>query len=62
MERRSTMYLVMLKNKQSRWVTKQEARALQLRNEVLYVLTEENESPDVPLVIGPIPDSLPALA
>jgi len=54
------MYLVMLKNKRSRWVTKQEARALQLKNEVLYVLTEENESLDVPLVIGLIPDSLPA--
>ena len=38
------MYLVMLKDKQTKWVTVTEARDLQLKNEILFVIKEKQES------------------
>ena len=37
------MYLVMLKDKQTKWVTVTEARDLQSRNEILFVIKEKQE-------------------
>ena len=37
------MYLVMLKNKKKKWVSTEEARDLQLKNEILFVIKEREE-------------------